>query len=316
MTDSSRPEIALVGAQRPEALAELERRFVVHRVYEAPDPLAALRELGPRVRGVASHGMAGLSRAQMEALPNLEICAINGVGLETTDLAFARERGVTVTITPVLYDDVADLALALALAACRRIAEGDRFVRAGRWLEGRMPLGRKLTGMRAGILGLGRIGHEVAQRLQGFKCRIGYFDPAPRDVPHRRHADALSLAADSDILFVCAAGGPKGANPPVVTREIIEALGPRGTLVNVARGWIVDEPALVDALVSGRLGAAGLDVFHDEPKVPEPLLRLDNVVLTPHVASSTEETMRAMGETVVANLVSWFEGKGALTPVG
>jgi hydroxypyruvate reductase len=315
MTQSTRPEIALVGAQRPEVIEELERRFVVHRAYEAPDPLAALRQLGPRVRGVVSHGMAGLSRAQMEALPNLEICAINGVGLETTDLAAARERGVTVTITPVLYDDVADLALALALAACRRIAEGDRFVRSGRWLEGRMPLGRKLAGMRAGILGLGRIGHEVAQRLQGFKCRIGYFDPAPRDVPYERHPDALSLATDSDILFVCAAGGPKGANPPLVTREIIEALGPRGTLVNVARGWIVDEPALVQALATGRLGAAGLDVFHDEPKVPETLLRLDNVVLTPHVASSTEETMRAMGETVVANLVSWFEGKGALTPV-
>jgi lactate dehydrogenase-like 2-hydroxyacid dehydrogenase len=315
MTQSARPEIALVGAQRPEALEELERRFTVHRAYEAPDPLAALRELGPRVRGVASHGMAGLSRAQMEALPNLEICAINGVGLETTDLGFARQRGVTVTITPVLYDDVADLALALALAACRRIAEGDRFVRSGRWLQGRMPLGRKLTGMRAGILGLGRIGQEVAQRLQGFKCRIGYFDPAPRDAPHQAYPDALSLARDSDVLFVCAAGGPKGANPPIVTREIIEALGPRGTLVNIARGWIVDEPALVDALVGGRLGAAGLDVFHDEPVVPEALLRLENVVLTPHVASSTEETMRAMGETVVANLVSWFEGKGALTPV-
>jgi hydroxypyruvate reductase len=309
----ARPEIALVGAQRPEVLEELQRRFVVHRTFEAPDPLGALRELGPRVRGVASHGMAGLSRAQMDALPNLEICAINGVGLETTDLAYARERGVTVTITPVLYDDVADLALALALAACRRIAEGDRFVRAGRWLEGRMALGRKLTGMRAGILGLGRIGHEVAQRLQGFKCRIGYFDPVPRDVPHEAYPDALSLARDSDILFVCAAGGPKGT-PPIVTREIIEALGPRGTLVNIARGWIVDEPALVEALVGGRLGAAGLDVFHDEPVVPEPLLRLDNVVLTPHVASSTEETMGAMGDCLVANLVSWFEGKGALTP--
>ena len=157
MTQTTAPgdrvEIVLLGAQRPEALAELERRFTVHRAYEAPDPLAALRELGPRIRGAASHGMAGLSRAQIEALPKLEICAINGVGLETTDLAAARERGITVTIAPVLYDDVADLALALALAACRRIVEGDRFVRSGRWLGARMALGRKLTGMRAGILG-------------------------------------------------------------------------------------------------------------------------------------------------------------------
>ena len=321
MTQTTAPgdrvEIVLLGAQRPEALAELERRFTVHRAYEAPDPLAALRELGPRIRGAASHGMAGLSRAQIEALPKLEICAINGVGLETTDLAAARERGITVTIAPVLYDDVADLALALALAACRRIVEGDRFVRSGRWLGARMALGRKLTGMRAGILGLGRIGSEVAARLEGFKTRIGFFDPARGDAPaaYQRYPDAVTLAREFDILFLCAAGGPKGANPPIVDRGIIEALGPRGVFVNISRGWLVDEPALVEALSTGRLGAAGLDVFFDEPKVPEALLRLDNVVLTPHVASSTEETMRAMGECVAGNLVSWFEGKGALTPV-
>jgi lactate dehydrogenase-like 2-hydroxyacid dehydrogenase len=276
-----------------------------------------LRELGPRIRGAASNGMAGLSRAQIEALPNLEICAINGVGLETTDLAAARERGIVVTIAPVLYDDVADLAIALALAACRRIVEGDRFVRTGRWREGRMPLGRKLTGMRAGILGLGRIGSEVAARLEGFKVRIGYHDPARSDAPpaYLPYPDALTLARESDILFMCAAGGPKGANPPIVDRPVIEALGPRGVFVNIARGWLVDEPALVEALESGRLGAAGLDVFYDEPRVPEALLRLDNVVLTPHIASSTEETMRAMGECVVGNLVSWFRGEGALTPV-
>src|SRR3954454_14866650 len=152
-----RVEIVLLGAQRPEALAELERRFTVHRTYEAPDPLAALRELGPRVRGAASHGMAGLSRAQIEALPKLEICAINGVGLETTDLAAARERGITVTIAPVLYDDVADLALALALAACRRIVEGVRCVRSSLWLWARMALASKLTVMRADILVIVRI---------------------------------------------------------------------------------------------------------------------------------------------------------------
>lgn len=315
MADSARPEIALIGPQRPEALALLEPRFTLHHAYKAPDLLAALRELGPRVRAAASHGMAGISRAQMEALPNLEICAINGVGLETTDLAAARERGVVITITPVLYDDVADLAMALALAACRRIAEGDRFVRAGCWLEGRFHLGRKLSGMKAGVLGLGRIGSEVARRLQGFKCEIGYHDPVPRDAPYEAYPDALTLARESDILFLCAAGGPKGASPPIVTRAIIEALGPRGIFVNIARGWLVDEPALVEALMNGRLGAAGLDVFHDEPKVPEALLHLDNVVLTPHIASSTEETMRAMGECVAANLISWLEGKGALTPV-
>jgi lactate dehydrogenase-like 2-hydroxyacid dehydrogenase len=260
--------------------------------------------------------MAGLSRAQMDLMPNLEICALNGVGLETTDLAHARERGITVTITPVLYDEVADLALALALATCRRIVEGDKFLRAGKWLEGRFHLGRKLTGMKAGLIGVGRIGIEVARRLEAFKCEVAYVDPVRRDLPYRRVEDAVSLARESDILFLCAAGKPKGAAPPIISREILEALGPRGIFINIARGWLVDEPAMVELLTTGKLGGAGLDVFDDEPRVPEALLKLDNVVLTPHIASSTEETMGAMGETVVANLVSWFAGKGALTPAG
>ena len=310
-----RIQIALVGAQRPEVLAELERRFTCHRVYEAPDPLAMLRDVGPRIRGAASHGMAGLPTKQIELMPKLEICALNGVGLETTDLALCRQRKIVVTTTPMLYDDVADLAIALALGACRQIARGDRFIRAGKWGPERLPLGRKLTGMRAGIIGLGRIGQEVATRLQAFKADIRYVDPIDRQVPYRRFADAAAMAGESDIVFLCAAGGPRGANPPIVNRAIIDALGPRGIFINVARGWLVDEPALIAALQDGRLGAAGLDVFDGEPNVPEVLRALENVVMTPHVASSTEETMRAMGECVLGNLVSWFEGHGALTPV-
>ncbi|MDA8252695.1 MAG: 2-hydroxyacid dehydrogenase [Rhodospirillales bacterium] len=312
---AERPEIAVIGGQRPDTLAALEAAFTVHRVFEATDKLAALRAVGERVRGVASHGMAGLSRAQIELMPHLEICAINGVGLETTDLATCRARGITVTTAPVLYDDVADLAIALALSACRRIPQADRFVRGGHWGSDRWPLGRKFSGMRAGIIGLGRIGEHVAARLAGFRIEIAYADPVARDVPYRRYPDAESLARDSDIVFLCAAGGARGARPPIVGRAVLDALGPRGVFVNVARGWIVDETELVAALRDGRLGAAGLDVFHDEPRVPAALLAMDNVVLTPHIASSTEETMRAMGECVVGNLVSWFAGKGALTPV-
>jgi lactate dehydrogenase-like 2-hydroxyacid dehydrogenase len=248
-------------------------------------------------------------------MPILEICAIHGVGLETTDLAACRERGIAVTIASVLYDDVADLALALALAACRQIAAGDRYVRSGKWLQARMAPGRKLTGMRAGIVGLGRIGMEIARRLEGFKCAIGYADPVRRDVPYRHYSDSVALARDSDIVFLAAAGAPKGAGAPLVGSELIDALGPRGIFVNIARGWLVDEPALVAALAEKRLGAAGLDVFYDEPAVPETLLKLDNVVMTPHVASSTDETLKDMGDNVVGNLVSWFAGRGALTPV-
>jgi lactate dehydrogenase-like 2-hydroxyacid dehydrogenase len=307
-------ELALIGAQQPFVLEELKKRFPIHPVYSEPDPFAALAHIGGSIRGAVGHGMAGLTRRHIELMPKLEICALNGVGLETSDLPAIRERGIVLTTTPVLFDDVADLAIALALACCRQVVRADRFVRAGRWGPERLPLGRKLTGMRAGVLGLGRIGIEVARRLEGFKAKIGYVDPVRRDVPYRQYPDAMSLARDSDILFLCAAGGPKGS-PPLIGREIIEALGPRGIFVNVARGWLVDEAALVDALTRQKLGAAGLDVFFDEPTVPAALRELDNVVLTPHIASATEETMGAMGACVIDNLVSWFSGRGAVTPV-
>ena len=315
MDNSESIEIALVGALRPELVGELGQRFVVHHIYNEADPLQALAALGPRIRGAVGHGMAGLSARQIEVLPNLEIFAIHGVGLETTDMSACRLRSITVTTTPVLFDDVADLALALALTVSRRIAVADRYVRSGAWLKSRMPPARKFTGMRAGILGLGRIGIEVARRLEGFRAQISYFDPAPRDVPYRAVATARQLAEESEILFVCAAGAPKGVGEPMVNRQMIDALGPNGILINVARGWLVDEVALVDALKQGRLGGAGLDVFYDEPKVPDELLQMTNVVLTPHIASATEETMRAMGQNVVDNLDSWFAGTGAITPV-
>jgi hydroxypyruvate reductase len=307
-------ELALIGSQQAFVLQELEKRFTVHKVYAEQDPFAALARVGGRVRGAAGHGMAGLTRRHIELMPKLEICAIHGVGLETTDVGAARERGVVLTTAPVLFDDVADLAIALALACCRQIALADRFVRSGRWGPERLPFGRKLTGMRAGVLGLGRIGIEVAHRLEAFKTKIGYVDPVRREARYQLYPDARALAENSDILFLCAAGGPKGS-PPMVGRETFDALGPRGVFVNVARGWLVDEEALVAALGEKRLGAAGLDVFYDEPKVPAELRRLDNVVLTPHIASSTDETMRAMGECVIDNLVGWFSGRGAATPV-
>ncbi|MFZ0205700.1 MAG: 2-hydroxyacid dehydrogenase [Roseiarcus sp.] len=308
-------ELALIGVQQPLVLEELQRRFKIHSVYSEPDPFAALARVGSRVRGAVGHGMAGLTRRHLELMPNLEFCAIHGVGLETSDLPAARERGVVIATAPVLFDDAADLAIALALASCRQIPQADRFVREGLWGPARrFQLGRKFTGMRAGIVGLGRIGIEVARRLEGFKTTIGYADPAPRDVAYRRYPDALTLAANSDVLFLCAAGGPKGS-PPIIGREVLEALGPRGMFINISRGWIVDEEALIAALVSKRLGAAGLDVFLDEPGAPPALRELDNVVLTPHIASNTAETMRAMGDCVVDNLVSWFSGRGALTPV-
>jgi hydroxypyruvate reductase len=307
-------EIAVIGPQRPFVLEALEREFAVHQVWREVDKVAALEPVAAGVRGAVTNAMSGLPTAVIAALPNLEICAIMGVGLETTDLGAARARGIVVTTTPVLYDDVADLGVILALCACRRIVQADQFVRAGRWLEGRMAPARKFSGKRAGILGLGRIGTALAPRLAAFGLSIGYYDPLPKpSLPYQAYGSALALAENSDILFLCAAGGLGGG--PIVTAEVLDALGPEGIFVNIARGWLVDETALVRALVDGRLGAAGLDVFENEPRVPEELLGLDNVVLTPHIASNTEETMRAMGECVLDNLRSWFAGKGAVTPV-
>jgi lactate dehydrogenase-like 2-hydroxyacid dehydrogenase len=307
-------EIAVIGPQRPFVLETLEREFVVHKVFDAPDKAAALQPVAERIRGVVTNAMAGLPSTTIEALPKLEICAIMGVGLERTDLVLAKERGIVVTTTPVLYDDVSDLAVILAMAACRRIAAADRFVRSGQWLQGRIAPAQKFSGKRAGILGLGRIGTALCARLQGFGMTIGYYDPLPKaGVPNHAYDSAIALAQNSDILFLCAAGGQTGGH--IVNAEVLDALGPKGVFVNVARGWLVDEKALVEALTAGRLGAAGLDVFENEPHVPEALLGLDNVVLTPHIASNTEETMQAMGECVLDNVRSWFAGKGALTPV-
>jgi len=310
--------LGAISNQQPFVFEELERRgFVVHKVFQGKSWQDWARDLAPHaheIRGLLSGGMTGLPKGLIDALPKLEICAINGVGLETTDLPAAKARGIVVTTTPVLFDDVADLAIALGMAACRRIAEADRYVRAGKWLQGRMPLGKSFWGKRYGILGLGRIGQALARRLAGFGGTVSYYDPQPKSgVPWKPVASAVELARASDILFLCAAGSPGGG--VIVGREVLEALGPQGVFVNIARGWLVDEPALVELLANGGLGAAGLDVFAHEPNVPERLLQLDNVVLTPHIASSTQECMRRMGECLIANITTWFTDGRAVTPV-
>jgi lactate dehydrogenase-like 2-hydroxyacid dehydrogenase len=310
----NREEIVILGALPQALTAELQQRYVVHPVYEASDPLAKLAAVGANCRAAVGHGMAGLTAAHLERLPKLEICALHGVGLETSDLPAIRARGVKLTTTPVLFDDVADLAIALALACCREIPRADRYVRSGAWSRARLSPGRKLSGMRAGIMGLGRIGGEIARRLEGFNCKIGYADPVREEPRYRRFDDAVDLARNCDVFFLAAAGGPKGS-PPLVDAQVLGALGPRGIFINISRGWLVDEPSLISALVDKRLGAAGLDVLLDEPEVPEPLLALDNVVLTPHIASSTEETLALMRQCVLDNLESWFSGGGALTSV-
>jgi len=295
--------------QAPVLQGALDAAYQVHRLDLAADPKALLAEVGPAIRAVVTTGAGGVANAVVDALPGLELIAIRGVGTDKVDLAHARERGVRVTTTPgVLTEDVADLALALLLAASRRICVADSFVRQGLWPTKSLPLARRVSGKRAGILGLGGIGQAIARRALGFGMSVAYTGRAARPgVPYPFVASLVELAGASDVLFVAASGNPGTLG--MVNAEVLDALGPDGILVNIARGSIVDEEALVEALRSGRLGAAGLDVFRDEPRVPGELLALDNVVLQPHMGSATAECRLDMGNLVLANLEAHFAGR-------
>jgi lactate dehydrogenase-like 2-hydroxyacid dehydrogenase len=247
--------------------------------------------------------------------PSLRVVANFGVGYDNVDVEHARKRGVVVTNTPdVLTDCVADLAMALLVDVARGISAGDRYVRAGRWLAAPMPLATRVSGKRLGILGLGRIGRAIAARAEGFDMEIRYHNRRQvPDSPYRYEHSLADLARWCDFLMLATSGGE--ATRGIVSGAVIEALGPKGFLVNIARGSVVDQPALVAALRERRIAGAALDVFADEPRVPGELLALDNVVLTPHIASATTETRAAMGQLVLDNLASFFETGRTLTPV-
>lgn len=310
-----KPEILCVLQLMPSVMEVLEERYRLHKLWLAADRDGLLAEIAPAVRGIATDGHAGASAELMAALPKLEVVGCYGVGVDSIDLGYAREHGVIVTNTPgVLTDDVADMALGLLLDVCRRISAGDRYIRNGQWLKGPMPLTRSLTGKRVGILGLGRIGRAIAQRAEAFGCVPSYHGPREKpDAPYRYHADLTEMAEACEFLVVACPGGPSTAG--IVDRAVIDALGPDGGVINISRGSVIDEPALVAALQEGRLGSAGLDVFAAEPNVPEPLLTMDSVVLQPHMGSGTKETRAAMGQLVIDNLGAHFDGRPVLTPV-
>jgi lactate dehydrogenase-like 2-hydroxyacid dehydrogenase len=310
-----KPEIVIVGPMYPPTQQRLETLFEVHRLWEAPDRETFLQTHAPTVRAIALYGPHGCTGELIAALPHTEIIASFGVGVDAIDLAAARARGIRVTNTPdVVTDDTADIALALILAAERRIAEGDRFVRRGDWRQGELRFGRRLGGRRLGIIGLGRIGRAIALRAEAFGMVVAYHGPrAKTEAPYRFVASAVELARWSDILAVSCPGGE--ATRHLVNRAVIEALGPRGTLVNISRGSVVDEAALVAALRDGALGAAGLDVFAEEPHPAAPLLGMENVVLVPHIGTATHETRSAMGALVIENLRAHFAGRPLITPV-
>lgn len=308
-------DLLQVSPLPPLLTDRLKDVYRIHDFVSPKDPDGLLDRIGGDVRGILAGGMKGPNANLINRLPNLEIIASMSVGFDATDVVAAQARGVIVTHTPeVLTGDVADLAMTFILMAPRRIGESERFLRSGQWLKGRMDLGTTVRGKRLGILGLGRIGKAVAKRAEVFGLAIGYYDIKPMgDLPYHSYPTLKELAAASDILLVACDGGP--GNRGLVDAEVFDALGPKGYLINTARGQIVDQPALVSALRDGRIAGAALDVFDGEPEVPAELMAMENVTLTPHIASSTHETRRAMADLVVENLRLHFAGKPVLTPV-
>ena len=312
----TKPDVLQMMPITPNIQAQAEAVFALRKLWEAADADAFVAEVGANVRGIFTNGIIGAGKALIDALPRLEIVGVYGVGVDAVDLASAKARGIRVTNTPdVLTIGVAELALALLLDVARRVAYNDRYVRAGRWpQEGDPVLANSLAGKRLGILGLGRIGHAVARRAAAFDMTICYHGRRRQDdVAYEYVPDLVEMARAVDCLVVTCLGGP--TTKGLVDRAVIEALGPKGWLINVARGSVIDEPALVEALVAGRLGGAGLDVFANEPNVPAALLGMDNVVLQPHQASATWETRDGMGQLVVDNLKAHFAGQPLPTPV-
>ena len=308
------PKLLQLCTLLPSTHDKLAAHYEVHQWPAEAAREDWLRENAQGVRAVVTGGHLGITNELIDRLPELGIVAINGVGYDRVDLDHARAAGVRVTNTPdVLTDDVADLAIALMLNTMRRLPAADRHVRDGLWPHGPQALTRRASGRRYGIVGLGRIGHAIAERLAGFGGRIAYSGPNRKPVDHDYHADVAALAAKSDVLFVATAAS--AATRALIDRAVLDALGPEGVLINVARGSVIDEDALVAALVEGRLGGAGLDVFADEPHVPEALLGLENVVLAPHVGSATRETREAMGNLMLDNLDAFFASRDLPTPV-
>lgn len=309
-----RPGILQVAPLQPALETPLRERYDLHRL--GPGGVAALGAAARRIRAVVTDGHHGIPPDVLAALPRLELVASYGVGYDAIDIAACRARGVRVTNTPdVLNDAVAELTIGLMVALVRRIPQADAHVRASRWIDGTFGLTGELAGAHAGILGLGRIGKEIARRLQAMKMRVSYHGRTAQPFePYAYYAALEAMARDVDWLVVIAPG--TAATRGIVSRRVLEALGPEGCLVNVARGSLVDEAALVALLRDGGLGGAALDVFADEPRVPEALFGLPNVVLSPHQGSATERTRAAMGALVLANVDAHFAGRPLPTEVG
>jgi lactate dehydrogenase-like 2-hydroxyacid dehydrogenase len=310
-----KPDVLALGPAftLPKVMEEMQRYFTVHHRRDYPTFLDD--NLTDRIRGLATEANRGARRDLLALLPKLEIISLFGVGLDLVDLTAARERNIAVTNTPgTVAREVADLAIGMMLASTRQIIVADRFVRDGRWKQGPLPLGRSVHGKTLGVVGLGAIGRAIADRAVAFGMRVVYYGPRPKpDAPYPYVGDLIALAKASDVLMVACTGGPQTRH--LVSAAVIAAVGPEGTLVNVARGSVIDEAALIAALETGTLGYAALDVFENSPNINEAFLTLPNVIVQPHQGSAARETREAMGLQVVDNLRAHFEGRQLPSPV-
>ena len=310
-----KPEIIVVGKIFAPTQEKLDGEFTCHKLYEAPERDAFLKQHAGKVRALATFGASGADAKLMDALPKLEIIANFGVGVDAIDVAAARQRKIIVTNTPdVLNECVSDTAMALVLNTLRRFPASETYLRSGYWAaRGAFELSTSLGGKSLGILGLGRIGESIARRALAFGMKIRYHNRNRKSVPYAYDADVVALARNSDVLLVATPGGAE--TNKIVNAKVLDALGPEGYLVNIARGSVIDEPVLLKYLKEKKIAGAGLDVFEGEPKINPDWFGLENAVLFPHVGSATVETRTAMGDLQVENLRLHFAGKPVKSPV-
>jgi lactate dehydrogenase-like 2-hydroxyacid dehydrogenase len=311
----TKPELLIASPMMPMIEEQLERHFTVERLYKAADKEKLLADFGPKVKALGATPGGKVDAALMQKLPKLEIIGSFGVGYDSVDAKWAGEHGIVVTNTPdVLNEEVADTALGLLLATIRQLPQADAYLRQGKWLAKPFPLTVTLQDRTVGVVGMGRIGKAIAKRLEAFNAPVVYHSRNKADgVAYKHYPDLMAMARDVDVLVVITPGGP--ATKHLVNKDVLEALGPNGIVVNVARGSVIDEQALIAALRDKKILSAGLDVFEDEPRVPQALIDMEHVVLLPHVGSASVHCRNLMGQLVVDNLVAWANGKPPLTPV-
>ncbi len=309
-------DVLLIGARKPVLVKGLESKVNLHYLLEAKDPDAFVKEVGSRIGAIAvAYTSNKVDGGFMARFPKLEQISSFGVGYDHIDAKWAGAHGIVVTNTPdVLNEEVADTALGLLLCTVREFPQGDRYVRAGKWPQAQYPLAKAtLRDRTVGMVGMGRIGKAIARRLEAFGVPVVYHSRNPQDVAYKYYPKLIDMARDVDTLMIIVPGGPATQN--LINAEVLKALGPRGIVINMARGSVIDEPALIEALKSKTIYSAGLDVFAKEPEVPKELLEMDNIVLLPHLGSSTEVTRAAMDQLLVDNILAWLAGKPPLTPV-